>query len=232
MKKTAGILVLALGLIALASPASADTIYTNLGTGSTYIGGGGDVVAGSGTGSPQSFANPFIVPAGPGYNLTQLDVGATFAFGGSNSAIIELLTNSGGSPGSTVLGSWTLTNLPPPATSSIQPSQTISGISGIALSGSTQYWLAAFAGASSTVDIWNGNSTGATGTNAYSTDGGTTWISNGPGARLDAFDVQGTPLSTPEPGTLTLLGSGLIGLVALFRRSKPYCQGTVLLLSE
>jgi PEP-CTERM motif len=222
MKNSALVLLLAVLLFVFVTPAVADIVYTNLGSGSTYIGTSGDGVAGSGTGvGSQSFADPFAVPAGPGYNLTQLDVAVSWNGLGTNSAIIELLTNSGGLPGSTVLGSWTLTNLPAFGTvGSIQPSQTISGISGIPLSGGTQYWLAAFAGASSTFDSWNSNSTGATGTNAFSTNGGTTWIPNGPGARLDAFDVLGTPIATPEPGTLTLLGCGLIGLAVAFRRKS------------
>jgi hypothetical protein len=97
-------LVLALGVQVV----KADTIYSNLSPGSTYYASAGVCVCGSGyAGVSVSFADAFTVPAGPGYNLTGLDVGVTNYFG-TNSGIIELLTNSGGSPG-TVLGSWTLT---------------------------------------------------------------------------------------------------------------------------
>jgi hypothetical protein len=216
---------LAVFLFMVATPAVADSvIYTNLGPGFTYDSGNGVPVCGScEAGSSQAMANLFTVPAGPGYNLTQLNVAVTYNFSGTNSVMIELLADSGGSPGSTVLGSWTLTNLPTfGSVSSIQPSQTISGISGIVLSAGTQYWLAAFASASGTYDIWN-YSTGTAGTIAVSNNGGTTWAPFS-GVLQTAFDVRGNPLSTPEPGTMTLLGSGLIGLGLALRRKSALAK--------
>jgi len=39
-----------------------------------------------------------------------------------------------------------------------------------------------------------------------------------PGANCAAIYADFTPVTTPEPGTLTLLGSGLLGLVGVLRR--------------
>jgi hypothetical protein len=55
---------------------------------------------------------------------------------------------------------------------------------------------------------WEYNSQNITGLDLYSVDGGATWISSGTTSLLSAFDV----LSTPEPGSMTLLGTGLLAL--------------------
>jgi hypothetical protein len=99
----------------------------------------------------QGIAMPFVVPAGPGYDLTQIDI-ALLALHTDRDFTIELLSDSAGLPGSSI-GSWGLTGLPLNSTS-IQPSQTIAGILGITLTGGEQYWLAAFADISREFGVW------------------------------------------------------------------------------
>jgi hypothetical protein len=210
LKHLLGILFVVVVVLALgSSPACADTVFSNLGTGSTYA-----LTAEIPVLQSQDIAGTFTVAAGTSFNLTQLDIGLTDA---GDSAIVELLTNSAGLPG-TVIQSWTLTNLPVvSAVNSIQPSQTISGITGIVLSGGTQYWLAAFPGTSGTQDFWNFSLTSQNDPLAVSGDGGGSWLQllnlKPPGV---AFDVQGTPISSvPEPSTVVLLAAGLLTVMLL-----------------
>jgi hypothetical protein len=56
----------------------------------------------------------------------------------------------------------------------------------------------------------------ALGTTAFSRDGGKTWSPRGNG-NIGAFDVRGIT-SVPEPSTLVLLGSGLLGIAVVRRK--------------
>jgi len=197
-----------------------------LGVGSTYDRTSGYYIFGSGIvcGS-SSFAESFTVAAGPGFNLTQIDIALTYIaiFGTSSSASVELLANSGGSPGSTVLGSWTLTGLPADGSvSTIQPSQTISGISGISLTGGTTYWLAVPLAPLTPAMLGTSTLPRPLERPIAPQNGGTTWTSAGAAPyTLNAFDVLETPVSTavPEidPTTGTSVLALLIGAVLVIR---------------
>jgi len=67
---------------------------------------------------------------------------------------------------------------------------------------------------------WNYNSTGATGIDLFSRDGGQTWTSNGE-QTIGAFDILGSPQGTvPEPSSLLLLGTGLVGAFGSLRKKR------------
>jgi hypothetical protein len=87
-------------------------------------------------------------------------------------------------------------------TTTIQPSQTISGISGIDLVAGVSYFLdvAPVSNNNDTLDFWDINSSGGT----------------------EAFDVlsAGSSAATPLPSTLALFAAGLGGLGLLGWRSK------------
>jgi hypothetical protein len=91
---------------------------------------------------------------------------------------------------------------------------TIPGISGVNLTGGQTYFMVIVTG-SSNWNAWNFNTQGVTGLDLYSIDGGSNWVSNGD-ETLGAFDVIG---GVPEPSTMLLLGTGLLGVMALRRRT-------------
>ena len=198
----------------------ADTLYSNLGTGTdVYQAGIGWTISGTGIlGFSQSIGDEFQVTSNG--SVSQIDVAVGYVEG-TNSFKISLNSDSGGLPGAALM---TWDNLASPYNfGSCCELLTISGITGLNLTTGTNYWLVVAPESSSSTlwGAWNfSNSTN--GNQAVSSDGGVTW-SNGGFTNQGAFDVLGGPTgTTPEPTSLLLFGSGLVGAVAAFRRKmKP-----------
>jgi hypothetical protein len=203
-------------VLALSAPSFADTLYNNLEPGNVASAPG---VYCLGTGSCATSYFIDAIAFTPSETAALADIGIALAYvSGQNSATIQLLSDSGGLPGS-MIESWTVNNLSTFQMGTAIPATFVTSGSNPILDAGQQYWVAVIAGTpgdKANLLYWKAPLPAAFTPFTTSQDGGPYTIVPDPYVGDGGFRVDGTPV--PEPSNLLLLGTGMMGLLGSRRR--------------
>jgi hypothetical protein len=219
--KRAALAALFLSLVvAMASlPASADPLFTTLGPLNSFDATGGWSVSGPGDFGGVVEGNLFTLTSAATVSDAVLALGNVF---GSDSPVdVYIESDNGGSPDS-VLASLTQVGTIPPfliddeLLGSGLITFTCSGVACDLVAGN--YWLVAVETDPSTLQSWDFIYNDATAPLAQGNSAIPTGLTVIPDSAEEAFQIDGSPVATPEPSSFLLLGSGLLGLAGLVKR--------------
>jgi hypothetical protein len=183
-----------------------------------------DIVNGTGTiyssGPPQSYAQEFLTGSSS-VVLSSIVVSLGNA-SGSFTAVADLVANSGGLPGSTILTGFTVPVIPTGSAANL----TFTPTSSVTLNANTDYWFVLSASGSGGDYQWQYTNTLSPSFPNYavSTNSGTGWTIGTPAG---PFLLEATATSAaPEPSSLLLVTSGFLAFAAVLgRRIRKALQG-------
>lgn len=203
-------------LFTSATAMRADVVFSNFGPNQSYV---GNSWWGVGTTRMppigiQVDAFPFTPTTTS--TLTGADL-ALSAFSGVSPLNVYIESNSGGTPGA-ILATLTQTG-----TYSAYPTTSVvnftCGATCATLNAGSTYWIVGQQTNTANTAYWM-YSFSDSGTWYYNEVNGATgpWTTATAGNNFSAFDVTGTTSPVPEPASLALLGSGLLGILGMARR--------------
>lgn len=189
-------------------------IYSDFGSNYNFGCCVGWTVSGSQSAAAQNYVVATEFSSDGNFNVGQIDVAAGWVTGGATGVMVSLWTDNNNLPG-TELGSWSASTLSKFGATD-NGVATISGISGIKVQAGADYFLE-LSSPNGAWNAWSFNSLGTKGLVDQEVNGVWNQYTT---YKLGAFDILADPLgdSVPEPGSLTLLGTGLLVLGGILRR--------------
>ncbi|HUY13070.1 MAG TPA: choice-of-anchor R domain-containing protein [Terriglobia bacterium] len=159
-------------------------------------------------------ASEFTSPGS--FSVGQIDVGVGYVTG-TNEANFSIWTDVNNLPGAQLGSAFQVSGLPTFGSTSTAV-VSVTGITGINLTAGGNYFLVVSSGANPANDTWDAWNLDNTATGLFDQQTNGVWAQF-PGSNLGAFALlSGGGTGTPEPGTLVLLGTGLLGLGGIVRR--------------